>query len=168
MTVKIVEGDLLDAFDRGEVNVIAHVTNCMGVMGSGIARSIKLRYPLVYKEYQQHLDASRKWVGGPEGTINYTNLGYHQDGWRYKKVYNLYAQYNYGRDYRHLNYGALSKCLTVMSYGLTKASELSVQDYDVIGFPFRMGSDRAGGDWDIVLEMINFHFRDNEVIIYQL
>lgn len=41
-------------------------------------------------------------------------------------------------------------------------------EVNVVGFPFKMGSDRAGGDWNIVLEMIDFHFQDNEVIIYKL
>jgi len=37
-----------------------------------------------------------------------------------------------------------------------------------IGFPFKMGSDRAKGDWDIVLEMIEFYFKDHNVKIYKL
>jgi hypothetical protein len=31
-----------------------------------------------------------------------------------------------------------------------------------------MGSDRAGGDWEIVLEMIEFYFKDHTVKIYKL
>ena len=38
----------------------------------------------------------------------------------------------------------------------------------IIGFPFKMGSDRAKGDWDIVLEMIEFYFKDHNVKIYKL
>ena len=43
---------LLDALDRKEVDVIGHVVNCQGVMGGGIAKSIKERYPSVYEEYK--------------------------------------------------------------------------------------------------------------------
>jgi hypothetical protein len=37
-----------------------------------------------------------------------------------------------------------------------------------VGFPHKMGSDRAGGDWDIVLEMIKYYFKDHQVKVYRL
>ena len=143
MTVQIVKGCLLDAFDKGEVNVIAHCCNAQSKMESGIAKSIKERYPKVYYEYLEHLSISKDWSGGSLGTIHYVNLGEHPDGWRDKKVYNLIGQEFYGLDKRYVNYGALSQCLCAMSTGLTQRSELTVNDYDTIGFPFKMASDRA-------------------------
>ena len=45
--IKIVDGDLLQA----NVPLIAHQTNCLGVMGAGIARSIKNKWTDVYTQY---------------------------------------------------------------------------------------------------------------------
>ncbi len=44
-------GDLLQNVKTG---VIMHGTNCLGVMGAGIARGIKDRFPDTFKEYQTH------------------------------------------------------------------------------------------------------------------
>lgn len=44
--MKVIQGDLLDMFDKGEFDVIAHGANCFNLMGAGIAHSIATRYPL--------------------------------------------------------------------------------------------------------------------------
>ncbi len=153
MTVKIVTGCLLDAFDKREVDVIGHVVNCQGVMGSGIARSIRERYPLVYENYVEFYYHFRDRVD---------ILGCGQPVYLSgeKCVWNLFAQLNYGSNTRDLNYGAMGKALMEM------VDELDIDSK--IGFPFKMGSDRAKGDWNIVLEMIEFYFKDHDVTIYKL
>lgn len=156
MTIQIISGCLLDAFDRGDVDVVGHVVNCQGVMGSGIARSIRERYPQVYEEYRERCVME---------TISSNNLGTQQwvsvggNFYSTRGVVNLFAQDFYGTNKRHLNYGALSKSLSEMSkfYWLSN-----------VGFPYKMGSDRAGGDWYIVLEMIEFFFQNHNVKIYKL
>ena len=45
--IKIVDGDLL----QSNLPLIAHQTNCLGVMGAGIAKSIKNKWSLVYTQY---------------------------------------------------------------------------------------------------------------------
>lgn len=61
---------------------------------------------------------------------------------------------------RHLNYGALAECLFEI-YAEFPASK-------VIGIPFKMGADRAGGDWNIVLELVEYFLKDFNVIVYEL
>lgn len=102
------------------------------------------------------------------GTINVVKLGQHEDGWRDKKIYNLIGQEFYGTGKRQVNYGAISQCLCVMSYGLTGARDDAVQDYDDIGFPFKMASALGGADWSIILEMIEFYFKNHNVKTYKL
>ena len=46
--IKIVDGDLLQA----NIPLIAHQTNCLGVMGAGIAKAIKNKWPDVYTQYK--------------------------------------------------------------------------------------------------------------------
>jgi len=45
----IIEGDLLNA----PFQVIAHQVNCMGVMGAGVAKSLRLKYPGLYESYKE-------------------------------------------------------------------------------------------------------------------
>lgn len=42
--IKIVNGDLL----QSNLSLIAHQTNCLGVMGAGIAKAIKNKWSIVY------------------------------------------------------------------------------------------------------------------------
>lgn len=49
MTIKIITGCLLDAFDKGEVDVIGHCCNMQNTFGSGIAEDIRERYPKAYE-----------------------------------------------------------------------------------------------------------------------
>ena len=55
-------GDLLDA----PVDYICHQVNCQGRMGSGIAKQIKERWPVVYEGYMAGFEG---WV-----TNNLTHL----------------------------------------------------------------------------------------------
>lgn len=156
MAIEIIKGDLLDAFDRGDVNVIGHVVNCQGVMGSGIAKTIKKRYPEVYEWYKCTVDDHDLFGTDPLGCVDVAPTG---DGTN-RAVLNIYAQRHYGLDKRHLNYAALAE-------GLRYISALN-PEHKVIGFPYKLGSDRAGGDWQIVLEMIEYYLENHTVKIYQL
>lgn len=156
MTVKIISGNLLDAFDRGEVDVIGHVVNCQGVMGSGIAKSVRERYPQVYTDYREKCVFERDSANNL-GSAQFVSVG--GDHGSNRDVVNLFAQNYYGTDKRYLNYGALAQSLATMSIFYWASS---------IGFPYKMGSDRAGGDFNIVLEMIEFYFKNNDVKIFKL
>jgi len=45
--MQFIQGDLLCAFENGDVNIIAHQTNCCCGMGAGIAKVIAEKYPNV-------------------------------------------------------------------------------------------------------------------------
>lgn len=52
MSLKFVNGDMLKVEPVvGRETILAHGVNCKGVMGSGIAKSIKVRFPKVYDQY---------------------------------------------------------------------------------------------------------------------
>ena len=48
--IKTVNGDLL----QSNLPLIAHQTNCLGVMGAGIAKAIKNKWNSVYIQYANH------------------------------------------------------------------------------------------------------------------
>ena len=80
-------------------------------------------------------------------------------------VINLAAQYNYGRGKRHLNYGALAECIDEVKLDLQASAFKNDTTYN-IGVPYKMGSDRAGGDWGIVKEIIEHYLEDVVDIVY--
>lgn len=47
--IKIVKGDILQASE----DIIGHQVNCQGVMGAGLAKQIRNKYPHVYDEYRK-------------------------------------------------------------------------------------------------------------------
>ena len=49
MSIYHVKGSLLDA----DVDYYCHQVNCQGRMGSGIAKAIKEKWPVVYSEYPE-------------------------------------------------------------------------------------------------------------------
>jgi O-acetyl-ADP-ribose deacetylase (regulator of RNase III) len=154
MTIEIVEGCLLKAFEKGEVNVIGHCCNAKGVMGSGIAKSIKIRYPEAYKRYRQLYELE----GLNTGDIIGVNIGWESDN---KIIFNLIGQESYGYDgKKYLDDEGFKKCLESMSG--------RVRSDDIVGFPYLMGCDRAGGYWPSVFNWIDLYFTNNKVKIYQL
>jgi len=176
MTIEIIDGCLLEAFDKGEVSTIIQCVNCQGIMGSGIAKAIRDKYPFVYVLYKEFcLGYEPHQLLGEMQNIDVAYYDYKNDtywngdnSFPDKHIVNIFGQENYGYGKRQVNYGALGKAFTAASYGLTQASDQALNDYDIIGFPYKFASDRGGADWDIVLEMIAFHFKDFQVKIYRL
>jgi O-acetyl-ADP-ribose deacetylase (regulator of RNase III) len=54
MAFKVIKGDIFDPKLDKIVRVIVHGCNAQGVMGSGIAKIIRDKYPEVYEDYKAH------------------------------------------------------------------------------------------------------------------
>lgn len=146
MSITFKKGNAVSALIDGEIDVLLHVCNNKGVMGSGIALEIKNRIPDAYTAYKYE-----------DCILGVVTQGKCPTG---GSVLNMVAQDGYGQGKRHLNYGALAECLFEI-YAEFPASK-------VIGIPFKMGADRAGGDWNIVLELVEYFLKDFDVIVYEL
>jgi len=151
--IKQVQGDLLDYFERGECEVIAHCCNCQGVMGSGIALTIKNKYIEAYDAYK----AYQSQHGLVLGTISKAYLT------ASKLIINLHAQRMYGSGSRFVDYEAMYKSLLLTRDTMTRLG------FKTIGVPYKMGCDRAGGDWRIIEAMLNVVFEgfDFNVIVVE-
>jgi len=146
MGIKYVKGDLLNA----EQTFIVHQVNCQGVMGSGIAKSIRHRFPTVYAEYKAYC---------MDFGVSSDMLGYIQiievNG---IEVCNLFSQDRYfPRGQKHTSYDALFD-------GFESIKSLHVGD---IAMP-KIGCGLGGGDWKIVSAIIESVFDDRDVYIYEL
>lgn len=152
--MNILQGDLFNFFTAG-TDVIMHVCNCQRVMGSGIALEVKRQYPEAYFAYKTAFLGLGEL---PLGTISYAEL---PDG---RLIINLHAQRFYGGDgRRYLDYEALYKCLGE-AYEIVKEKNPKA----LVGIPYLMGCDRAGGDWKIVSAMISAVFHDVSIFAAKL
>ncbi len=139
------DGDIFESF----CDVICHQVNCMGKMGSGIAKEIRERFPSVYFEFKKSFNASKNKLGN----IDVVDVC---DGERY--VVNMYAQESYlPRGINHTNYSAFEQCLQkIKEHFYDKRKEIS------IGFPSHIGCGLGGGDWNIILSLIEQAFEGND------
>ena len=149
MPIQHHKGDLL----ASPCTVIAHGCNCFNTMGSGIARAIKARYPLAY-------EADCKTTSGDSSKLGTFTMCAYPD----RRVFNLYTQYKFGTDKMHLNYEALVQAPVSLRDTL---DEHDPRHQETVGLP-RIGCGLAGGDWEIVEELISDVFPNRTIHIYTL
>lgn len=142
-----IRGDLLQAKQK----IIAHQVNCKGVMGSGVAKQIKDKYPIAYKKYKVFCRAEGADVLMGRAIPVYDNNKY---------IFNLFAQEEYGRDgRRYTSYDALFNCFSELNR-LARGESVAI--------PKNIGCGLGGGDWDIVHKIIEKTMTDSDVYIYEL
>lgn len=166
-------GNLLNA----DVDYICHQVNCQGRMGSGIAKAIREKWPIVYDNYIAKYKAAEetasnlygRYENGPDasdilfGDIQIVGLWenfYAED--KHQSVINMFAQYNYGYDgKRYTSYDAFWGCLGKIRESIPKGSK--------IGFPDHIGCGLGGGNWEVIRTMIEQVLSDDyDIYIYKL
>lgn len=150
--IEFKRGNLFDS----DAQIICHQCNCQGVMGAGVAKQVKDRYPAVFASYYDDYKKGRLRVG----YVNFAPTG-NESG---QIIANLCGQDRYGRSGVFTDYDGLKSCFSAVR-------EFAVSKYVIkpkIALPYKMGSDRGGGDWDTVLSIIEDKLSDFDVEIWQL
>lgn len=146
--IKYIKCDIFES----DARFILHQVNCQGVMGSGIAKQVREKYPIVYEKYKTWCDMMPK--DKLLGMMQFVNT---QEKYNtaFKGIINLFAQYNYGYDGKcYTNYDALRDSLERFKSHLTKPTTIAI--------PYLMGCHRGGGDWNVVYKMIEEVFADGD------
>ena len=153
--VKHVKGNLLDS----NCDYICHQVNCQGVMASGIAKQIRERWPWVFASYRRYCDRYKEDGTSPLGEI--WGVDIERDSRGPQWVINMFSQDKFGYDgSRFTSYDAFEQCLTKMRSRLHRDC--------TIGFPKNIGCGLGGGNWNIVLAMIEEILGDtHDVYIYE-
>ena len=171
-------GDITKAFKDG-VNVIVHQTNCQGVMGAGLARQIKYKFPDVYNEYRHKVNSFsqpsyRTNLLGTSQLIQVENPA------EYNAVCNLFGQFDIGTQLRQTDYEAFFGGLYDLKRQLEEKEAAGYENEKTyatkysIAFPFKIGCGLAGGTWRIIYSMIWTMFgnevedRDRPIVFYIL
>lgn len=150
--MKIIEKDILTV----EKGIICQQVNCQGVMGSGLAKQIREKWPIVYDKYVLEMDFDKHSRFTKLGKIFTVGVGD-------IVIVNIFGQLNYGYDgKRYTDYSALNTAFGSIRNRFDKM----ISSGNDIYFPFNFGCDRGGADWNIVSKMIEFYFP--EAIICKL
>ena len=134
--LKFVKGDII----TGDYPIFCHQVNCKGVMGAGLARQIRDKYPEVYETYRMYC---RDGIG-ILGSCNYIPTVDR------RICINMFSQDGYGTDKRYTDYDAFQTCLNHIAFFMN----FHPKNKPSIAFPYGIGCGLAGGDWDIILGML--------------
>ena len=134
--IKYVKGDIV----KSKYPVFCQQVNCKGVMGSGLAKQIRDKYPGVYESYRVAHESGRDILGS-------NHYVYLDDG---RVCVCMYAQNEFGRDKQYTDYKAFLACLN----GLEKFCKWYAEKYTTIAFPYKIGCGLGGGDWTVISDMI--------------
>lgn len=139
------KGNLLDMFDNNEVDMIAHGANCFNLMGAGIAKQIKDRYPEAFYADKYYPLSKLDRLGNFSEAMNGT-------------LFNLYTQYHPGPNAR---YAAIELCFTKLNNHL---SEYRLCGLDTLGIPL-IGCGIGGLQWDKVEEIISQTYDATDIVV---
>lgn len=139
--INFVDGSLFDQ----KFDIIINTTNCVGIMGKGVALEFKKRYPKMFKEYRK-LCLNKKftpgdiwvWNKNEDHIINFMT----KDHWRNPSKY----QY-------------IKKGLKLLHEYLKQFNSIK------IAIP-ALGCGHGGLDWKIVSKLITENLQDLNIEIY--
>lgn len=158
--IEYIKGDALHPSSDG--CVLVHGCNSRGVMGSGIAKSIKETYPEAFKIY---LEQFQQIQGLKLGTVTYANV---KPG---LIVANAITQDSYGltANTRYVNYEAVAECFENVLHKLEGIfSFRSDCLWHTVIFP-KIGAGLGGGNWQIISTIIDQTIPDTyRKICYEL
>lgn len=148
--MKIIEknGNLLDS----NAPIICHQVNCKGIMGAGLAKQIRHRFPSVYDAYRNAYECGKLFLGN----VIFANV---LENNKNQVVANLCGQNYYGRTAVYTDYNAVRTCLeNVKAYALNHKLKL-------VAIPHGMSCGLAGGKWDKIFSIIKEVFCDTDIDI---
>jgi O-acetyl-ADP-ribose deacetylase (regulator of RNase III) len=137
-----ITGDLIA--DAKNYHVIVHGANCFCTMKSGIAKQVILHFPEAQAVDSATEKGSRQKLGTLSFTKNTTPV-----------VVNAYTQYQFGTDKMNCDYEAVRSCMKALKKQFAGKK---------IGMP-QIGAGLAGGDWNIIKQIITDELADEDVTI---
>jgi hypothetical protein len=149
--MKLIHGNILDAAS----GTIVHQGNARGYMNSGVAKAIRDKWPVVFSDYSTVIlqDRDKATRAQYMGTYIVSDVADNL------AVCTLIGQDTFGYDgLRYTSYDAIAKALSAM------AEDPAIQG--PFHFPL-LGSDRGGGNWFVIEEIIRQFFPDANIWVLE-
>lgn len=141
--VTLYQGNIFDS----DAPLLVHQVNCKGVMGGGLAKQIRTRYPKVFDKYVTRcgsMTMDNRWQ--LLGTAQFVEVA---DG---RWVANCFGQFGFGIATQHTDYSALFAALKEV------ASMAIEHELPSVAIPHGLGCGLGGGEWQVVLGLIHQAF----------
>ena len=156
MQIEYVKGDLFST----QVMTIVHGCNAQGVMGSGVARIIREKYPKAYTRYRSQFEAQRGLKLGDAFPVPCGNRDEDLDN--FKIIVNAITQEFYGSDgKRYVSYDAVAKSMETIN----RFSEIYA--IEEVAMP-KIGAGLGGGDWNVISAIIESELKHVKPYVYTL
>ena len=151
--IKFFNGDLL----KSGCDIICHQVNEYGVMGAGIAKQIKEKYPKAFADYKKAITGEN---------LPLIALSKQPDG---IVVANMFTQRNGETNLEILRNAVVFLGMQIIDLFVTKLkfNEMTGVFFDRpfrVGIPYKYGCGIAKGDWENVLKIWEDVFRELEYI----
>ncbi len=153
MPIRFVTGDLFST----DAKYICHQVNCQGKMGSGVAKQVREKFPMVFENYKAVCDRGKE-DSRAHGLGHSVLLGdiqiitVHND--KEQSICNLFAQDRYGYNgERYTSYDAFYTCMSKLMRVIPTTERIAI--------PYRIGCGLGGGDWGKVLSIISMTIGQN-------
>ena len=150
-----------DIFAQEDINIIIHCCNLSHCMGAGIAAVIAALCPAA-------VAADNKTPKSDESKLGTFSFGKDEIKGRPITIVNLYGQSGVGNDgtFRNTRYDAVYDGLVLFRDALAARIEASDEDLKpIVGIPYGMASDLAGGSWTVVRAIIESVFKDAPFVV---
>ncbi|MBU0777896.1 macro domain-containing protein [Patescibacteria group bacterium] len=150
--MKILKGDILLV----ESGIICQQVNCLGIMGAGLAKQVKERFPTVFESYKEKCQEYLKI-----SSSDYYALGQIQICPIYNNLFiaNIFGQRDIGPG-KKTSYDAVDLALNQLKIFTSKNNRN-------VYFPRFMGCGYGGGVWDVYYEIIQHHFPRGFIVDYE-
>jgi O-acetyl-ADP-ribose deacetylase (regulator of RNase III) len=145
--INYVKGDLFST----DADIIAHGCNCRGGYGSGVAGIMAKKFP---KARQYYLDKHQE-DGWELGDVQFVKVY----GERYIANCATQDEY-YPRNKCHADYDAIRICMM-------RVKDFAIANNMKIAIP-KIGAGLAGGDWNVIEQILKEVFSDYDVTVYYL
>lgn len=147
------KGDLFTTPDT----YIVHGCNAEGVMGSGVAKIVKEKYPQAFQDYYEYCQ-----LRDSNYLLGFIKPSTQPDG---KVIINAITQLGYGhRGGRFVSYDAVDDCMLAVQ-GFLKITQQPTPSN--ISMP-KIGAGLGGGNWDIIEQIIKSHLWMHNVTVWEL
>ena len=146
--MKYINGNILDI----ENGIIIHQVNCQNVMGSGLAKQLYTKYPIVKESYHkfcfENSNVPKKLLGNVDIVEIIVDKLY---------IVNLFGQREFGRikDIVYTDYNAFY--LAMIKLFNTIPKDLPVY------IPYKIGCGLANGNWDRIIKILDKIEKDYDV-----
>lgn len=155
MSVIIKEGNIFDS----DADIICHQVNCQGVMGSGVAKEVRERYPEVFIRYKTLCNLQKNY---PAGLLGGAQIIPVERNGKTCWIANCFGQEKYGYD------GAQYTSIGALMEAFQDVAHFAKESNKTVAMPYKIGCCRGGADWETVKKIIDVTFKDCDVELWKL